>query len=760
MADRALAYITTVDEIRPLDGYDRVEYVRTKGWWCVCQKGMKVGDKAVYFEIDSLLPMGDHRFAFMEKCKWRVKTQRMCKVISQGLLMPITEFPDLADLPVGTDLTQELHVKYYVPEDNTRKATVDPNAKYKSMAARHRKLFSTPVFRWLMRREWGKKLLFKFFGKKRSDDKAFPTKFAWVHKTDENRIELINDIIDRKVPYIVTTKIDGCMSYRMPVETNIGALPIGKIVNEKLDVLVRSYNQTTGLISYNKILAYHKYKRDRDMYRIYIGARGYGHSNKEKYIECTDNHQLLTKAGWKEAKDIKPDDIVYHYSDVYPYEIKQLILGSLLGDACISNNTESGNYRSVYFTQSEKQIDYFNYKKQFLGKYAIGERTRVSGYGSLMHDIHTPTNLELSDYLNKNCLRNNKKTVTNEWAYDIDPLGLAFWYMDDGSLSNRETTLKCRIHLNTQGFSIEEIKILCDMLKNKFNISTTIGNKDTYKGYVIIIDAANTERFCSLIAPYICDSMKYKLPAYYEGFPCVYANANFDVVGGLVESRVKDVQNITEIINTRKGDTDSYVYDLTVENDSTYFVHNILVHNTSSTYILERVKTIFGNRYEYYVCSRNVRQLNEDQDCYHDTNVYWEMSNKYHLRSVLQDILDRHPEWDYVCLQGETAGPDVQGNPHKLKERQLFGFNFIDSEHGRWDSVKARDLMAFYNVPWVPIVDTYYMIPDTLEEFKLAADGPCEVPGSSGMREGYVYRKKDDPNVSFKNVSNEYLLKH
>ena len=47
-----------------------------------------------------------------------------------------------------------------------------------------------------------------------------------------------------------------------------------------------------------------------------------------------------------------------------------------------------------------------------------------------------------------------------------------------------------------------------------------------------------------------------------------------------------------------------------------------------------------------------------------------------------------------------------------------------------------------------------------MEEFKLSADGPCEVKGARGLREGYVYRKVGDPNFSFKNVSREYLLKH
>ena len=45
--ERALAYVVKVDEIKPIEGYDRVEYARTNGWWVIVSKdyGLKVSDK-------------------------------------------------------------------------------------------------------------------------------------------------------------------------------------------------------------------------------------------------------------------------------------------------------------------------------------------------------------------------------------------------------------------------------------------------------------------------------------------------------------------------------------------------------------------------------------------------------------------------------------------------------------------------------------------------------------------------------------------
>ena len=170
---RALVYITTLDEIKPIEGYDRVEYGRVGGWWCIINKAdnMQVGDKVVYFEVDSKVPSNDERFAFLEKRHYKIKTLKMCKVISQGLIMPITAFPELEGKDVMTDVTDDLKVTYAEAEDNIRK-NGNPNAKYESMRARHKNLFKKPWAKWMMKRAWGRKVMFFFFGKKKEDRKS------------------------------------------------------------------------------------------------------------------------------------------------------------------------------------------------------------------------------------------------------------------------------------------------------------------------------------------------------------------------------------------------------------------------------------------------------------------------------------------------------------------------------------------------------------------------------------------------------------
>ena len=385
MSERMLAHVEQIVDIQPIPDADKIEVATVLGWKVVVAKvdNFSVGDKVVYIEIDSKVPERPE-FEFLRDRKFRVRTIRLRGQYSQGLILPLSILGD-KDYDVGTDVTKELGITYYVPEDNIRKADKVPKSeKYKSMAARHQNLFKKPFFRWLMKREWGRKILFVFFGKKKDKPKAFPTKFEFVHKTDETRIEAMPWLLGYKNPLIVTEKLDG----------------------------------------------------------------------------------------------------------------------------------------------------------------------------------------------------------------------------------------------------------------------------------------------------------------------------------------------------------------------------------TSTTYILERVKK---NKYEFWVTSRNVRQFNEDQNCYHDYNIYWAMAKKYDIEKHLKDYLEANPNLKYVCIQGESVG-SVQGNPLKLSEDDLYVFNFIDSDKGRISSVDGKEIVESWGMKWVPILDTNFIMPTDMEEFKVMATAKSVV-NPKVLREGIVLR---DPttDLSFKNVSREFLLKH
>lgn len=174
---------------------------------------------------------------------------------------------------------------------------------------------------------------------------------------------------------------------------------------------------------------------------------------------------------------------------------------------------------------------------------------------------------------------------------------------------------------------------------------------------------------------------------------------------------------------------------------------------TSTTFFIKKRR---GTKYEFGVCSRNVRQLDREQACYHDYNIYWAMADKYNVQNVLERIALKYNYPEYIVLQGESIGK-VQGNPYKLQEDDFYGFNLIINGK-KMDSVDAAELMKHYGIKWVPILQTDFVCPDTMEEMKKLATAKSVI-NPDVLREGCVYRDAKNT-VSFKNVSNEYLMRH
>lgn len=100
---RKLATIRQVKEILPIADADAIVVVKIDGWNCVALKDeFAVGDRCVYFEIDSFIPLCpqvEHIRArahkrMGEKEGVRIKTIKLRGVISQGLALPLNKFPD------------------------------------------------------------------------------------------------------------------------------------------------------------------------------------------------------------------------------------------------------------------------------------------------------------------------------------------------------------------------------------------------------------------------------------------------------------------------------------------------------------------------------------------------------------------------------------------------------------------------------------------------------------------------------------------
>lgn len=100
-----------------------------------------------------------------------------------------------------------------------------------------------------------------------------------------------------------------------------------------------------------------------------------------------------------------------------------------------------------------------------------------------------------------------------------------------------------------------------------------------------------------------------------------------------------------------------------------------------------------------------MRQADRDQECYHDSNIYWELSDKYNIKEILTQFAIEN-NYNRVVLQGEGVG-SVQGNPYKFEENKLFVFNLI-IDGVRLGTVEMADFCKTHGLTSVPIIDASY----------------------------------------------------
>lgn len=181
--------------------------------------------------------------------------------------------------------------------------------------------------------------------------------------------------------------------------------------------------------------------------------------------------------------------------------LHQVLLGTLLGDAYMR-----GNF--YLLGHGISQYDYCYHVAERLHKFvaSIGDfntkaKTKKSlNFWTYRHDVFKP-------YFNRFYSQGmHKKYIIEGTAYDIEPEGLAYWYMDDGKYD------KYGAYLCVGDISKKEGGVLIDLLKKKFSISSNLHFYDAVNmNYALYIQAKSRLSFYGLITPYIIPSMSYKI---------------------------------------------------------------------------------------------------------------------------------------------------------------------------------------------------------------------------------------------------------
>lgn len=187
-----LASVQRILSITPIEGADMIETATVLGWQVVVKKGeYKVGDLSAYIQIDTVVPELP-QYEFLRERKFRVRTIKLRKQISQGLLVPLPA----GRWKEGDDITDVLGVKKFEKVDNNPERYEKP---------RMPKIWYK---KWVYLFKYN--FLFKVFPSLRAKSRSpFPKNLVSI--TDEERIQNIPQVLTQYSgkPFVVSYKLDG-----------------------------------------------------------------------------------------------------------------------------------------------------------------------------------------------------------------------------------------------------------------------------------------------------------------------------------------------------------------------------------------------------------------------------------------------------------------------------------------------------------------------------------------------------------------------
>jgi len=362
----------------------------------------------------------------------------------------------------------------------------------------------------------------------------------------------------------------GCFHYTTRVVLADGSTEkIGKLVNQRREVEVLSYDSRTGRIEPRRIVNW--FDNGRADQFIQFEVEG-GRSGRRRF-GATENHVIFTPNGPTTAGDLEVGDEVL--VSVRDYNLTsdqwQVVLGGTFGDGSLRKvGTHVASFRVGH---SEEQKDYLRWKHSMLAPFSSAIRRTGNGFG-----FDTLALAALAE-VRSHYYGVGRERVARAAALDrLDIRGLAVWYADDGSFmgSYARWGKGKAVLYNTalQGESRARVAGLFERLG--------IGcPRDDGRGFWL--SSEQTATFHRMIAPYVHPSMDFKLhpsergrfewqPALEESVAPLAARAYLRAVPARILKRyVKPVTRST------------HRFDLEIEGNHTYLVDGVVVHNSPET---------------------------------------------------------------------------------------------------------------------------------------------------------------------------------
>lgn len=317
------------------------------------------------------------------------------------------------------------------------------------------------------------------------------------------------------------------------------------------------------------------YKGTRTTPWTQVRCKGpHGHS---QCVVGTPEHRIFTQRGYVQLQNVEATDTCYAFDSSLDLSDTQrsVLLGKLIGDGSLHPKRSSGmkdNRKAlVQYSHKRDHQRYVEWTNAWLGDLHSGtclDATTRYGDTICVKSWTKQTNAIYETFIHM--IQHGKKTFPVDLIDMASPITLAFWYMDDGSL-NHTAAQQDRMLISVCGFDQQSCENL-QLLLLKFGIDSTLTTQTGYR--YLYINWINTNKLARLIAPYVPDCMRYKLPVAYRSVPLTYAPIESNALAGrLVEMSVVSVKTDHETRYTG-------LYDLETETHN-YFANSTLVHNST-----------------------------------------------------------------------------------------------------------------------------------------------------------------------------------
>jgi hypothetical protein len=187
---------------------------------------------------------------------------------------------------------------------------------------------------------------------------------------------------------------------------------------------------------------------------------------------------------------------------------RELLVGTLLGDGHLETQTRGNTYR-LRVEHSEKQKEYLFWLYNEFKEWVPQEpKRKIRSDGRVSYEIVTVSHGAFRFYAHQFYV-DGKKVIPTLLAKMLTPMGLAVWYMDDGS---RKSLRHLTYNIHTLGYTYKDLKRTCEVFQKCFGISASL-HRQKSTSWRIYIKSENVNTFNSLVYPIMkhIPSMLYKL---------------------------------------------------------------------------------------------------------------------------------------------------------------------------------------------------------------------------------------------------------